>query len=370
MINRLTPKVIAFYLPQFHRIPENDRWWGPGFTEWTNTRKAVPLFPGHYQPREPYRDYYYYLTDPEARQWQANIAREYGVYGFCYYHYWFKGKMLLETPFNEVLRTGEPDFPFCLCWANHHWRRTWIDGSDHDEFLMIQEYGDYPDWKIHFEYLLEAFKDKRYIRVDNKPLFSVYVPWHIERLDEMFCYWDQLAKQNGLDGIYFAEVLSHSNPNPHTSSCIHARIDFEPFYTIVQHHQHNLASQLLKHVTGFDSQAIRLYDYDTVWQGILNRVPLPDKPAFLGAFIDWDNTARMGKNALIFDGASPDKFGYYFSQLIQKAIQIKSEFVFINAWNEWSEGTYLEPDKRYGFGYLEQVKKSTSILNKKSTFQN
>ena len=157
-------KLIAFYLPQYHQIKENDMWWGEGFTEWTNTRKAKPLFPGHHQPREPYNEFYYNLLDPAARQWQADIAKQYGIYGFCYYHYWFKGKQLLETPLKLVLESGEPDFPFCLSWANMSWTRIWYAGED-AEVLLAQEYGDEKDWAEHFNYLMQAFSDQRYIRI-------------------------------------------------------------------------------------------------------------------------------------------------------------------------------------------------------------
>ncbi|MBA4494334.1 glycoside hydrolase family 99-like domain-containing protein [Paenactinomyces guangxiensis] len=351
-------KIIAIYLPQFHRIPENDRWWGEGFTEWTNTRKAKPLFSGHYQPREPYRDYYYDLTDPKARKWQADIAMKYEIYGFCYYHYWFKGKLLLETPFKEVLRTGEPDFPFCLSWANGHWTRTW-DGLEH-HILMRQDYGDEEDWKMHFDYLLPAFMDKRYIRVDNKPLFLIYQPWHVRRCEDMLEYWNKLAKINGLEGIYFVETIGigcHRN-----MPGFNARMLFEPFFTTSYDLPKHTFSRFVKTVPALDQKRyIKLFNYDVVWEQILQRIVPSDKPTFLGAFLDWDNSARRGYDALIFYGAHPEKFVIYFDQLVKKANRVKSEFVFINAWNEWAEGTYLEPDKKYGFGYLEAVKKASEI---------
>ncbi|WP_028403412.1 glycosyltransferase WbsX family protein [Ectobacillus panaciterrae] len=340
-------KTIAFYLPQFHQIPENDKWWGEGFTEWTNTRKAMPLFPEHYQPREPYNDFYYDLTRPEVRKWQADIAKQHGIHGFCYYHYWFKGKRLLERPFNEVLKSGQPDFPFCLSWANEPWTRSW-DGLEHN-VLMPQDYGGKEDWKEHFDYLIQAFQDKRYIRVDDKPLFIIYRPDHIPRCEEMLAYWNVLAKQNGLKGIFFVETLnSFSIPN---TKGFDASVEFEPMYTLI----HGNCSRLWKAIHGYG-----VIDYDKVWECILNRHPSQrHKKVFPGAFVDWDNTPRKGANGGVFVGSTPEKFYRYLTMQIQRAKFVyKSEFLFINAWNEWAEGAYLEPDKRYNLQYLESVKKA------------
>lgn len=343
-------KPIAFYLPQFHQIPENDLWWGQGFTEWTNTRKGQDLFPGHYQPREPFQDYYYDLTDEKARKWQAQIAQKYGIYGFCYYHYWFKGKRLLEKPFNDVLQKGEPDFPFCLSWANEPWTRKW-DGWIHD-VLMPQDYGNEEDWSEHFEFLLTAFKDKRYIRMDNKPLFIIYRPDSIPRCKEMLLYWQNLSKQNGLEGIYFVATLN-GFPIPEVSG-FDACLEFEPLYTLAH------GDQDFRRVVDGYQQKFNVLDYDQLWKCILDRTHLKKNTiTFPGAFIDWDNTARVGNRSLIFKGATPEKFSYYLSQQINNAVnKNNTEFLFINAWNEWAEGTYLEPDKKYGYQYLEAVRKA------------
>lgn len=356
-------KAIAFYLPQYHRIKENDLWWGDGFTEWTNTRKAMPLFPSHYQPREPHNDYYYDLLDPEARQWQADIAKKYGVYGFCYYHYWFKGKQLLETPMKLILESGEPDFPFCLSWANEPWTRIWYAGGEKD-VLIAQEYGDENDWEEHFNYLFRAFSDKRYIRIDNKPIFIIFRPEIIGPYEEMLVFWNELAKKNGLDGIYFINTLT-SFANISDKNCFDASIEFEPGFTIkndlpLLHKSKRLTNRLLKKffsALGCDSNLfLDRNSYDGIWRQILRRKPRKSK-TFLGAFVDWDNSARRNKNALILDGASPDKFQEYFSKQIGRAKRESDcDYIFINAWNEWAEGTYLEPDKRHGYAYLEAVK--------------
>jgi hypothetical protein len=341
-------KLIAFYLPQFHEIPENNQWWGKGFTEWANTKKAQPLFSGHYQPKEPFQNYYYDLTDSSVRNWQADLAKDYGIYGFCYYHYWFNGKMLLEKPLNEVLRTGEPDFPFCLSWANEPWTRKW-DGRN-DLILMPQEYGDEKDWKEHFDYLLKVFQDKRYIRIEDKPLFLIYRPEIIPDCPRMLLYWDELAKQNGLNGIYFINTL-----NGHYPFCeiqrFDASVQFEPHYTLALESKTNLW-----HTVRGDSKKLAL-DYDKIWSIILNRqANHQDKKMIPGAFVDWDNTARRGKDASLCVGASPKKFEKYLSQQIIRAKTLyQSEFLFINAWNEWAEGAYLEPDNKYQFQYLQAV---------------
>jgi len=344
-------KLIAFYLPQFHETDENNGWWGKGFTEWTNTKKAKPLFPGHNQPREPYQDYYYDLTEKHAREWQAQIAKQYGIYGFCYYHYWFKGKRFLHKPIDAILQQGEPDFPFCLSWANDPWTRAWIGASK--EILVDQDYGEIADWKQHFEFLLTAFKDRRYIRVENKPVFLIYRPSDIPNCEEMLEYWQKLAVENGLEGIHFIQTLNRFN-NPQLKG-FDARVEFEPGYTM------NVTNGIHfgRAVDGY-KQKFHLMDYDKYWSYILDRNR--DKEGlktYLGAFIDWDNSARVGGIwPLIFTGATPDKFASYLTQQIKKSMDINSDIIFINAWNEWGEGTYLEPDKQYEFQYLEATKKA------------
>jgi len=253
-------KLIAFFLPQFHRTPENDSWWGEGFTEWTNTRKSQPLYRGHLQPKEPLDDNYYDLTDPGTRQWQANLASTYGVYGFCYYHYWFKGKRLLEKPLNQFLRLGEPDYPFCLSWANEPWTRRWDGGDQH--ILQPQDYGNEHDWEMHFYDLLEAFTDERYIQVHGKPLFLIYRPGDIPRCEEMLQFWNKLAQRNGLEGIYFVRTLGGFPITQQKG--FDASVEFEPHYTFANHHSDNLWN----YMTIGETQHLTA-DYDVIWQMIL-----------------------------------------------------------------------------------------------------
>ncbi|MEV2910723.1 glycoside hydrolase family 99-like domain-containing protein [Paenibacillus larvae] len=344
-------KIISFYLPQFHQIPENDLWWGEGFTEWSNTRKAKSLYPNHYQPREPIEDYYYNLTDPSTRTWQARLASQYGVYGFCYYHYWFKGKRLLERPFKEVLKSGEPDFPFCLSWANESWTRRWDGGKDH--ILIRQDYGNEQDWEEHFYELLPAFQDKRYIRIDGKPVFIIYRSENIPCWEQMALYWRQLAVKNQLKGIFFIQTLG-GFPIPSSSPIIfEARLEFEPHYTL----SHGSLNAMWPQMKVGGEQHLS-FDYDYVWNSILSRSLYRDNiKVFPGAFVDWDNSPRLGNRGLSCIGANPRKFGWYLSEQIRRAKYLyKSEFLFINAWNEWAEGAYLEPDKKYGYRYLESLK--------------
>lgn len=351
-------KIIAFYLPQFHCIPENDLWWGKGFTEWTNTKKAKPLFNGHYQPREPYNDNYYNLLDSETRKWQADLAREYGVYGFCYYHYWFSGKKLLEKPLELVLESGAPDFPFCLAWANEPWTRAWYADREH-EVLIDQKYGNQSDWKDHFLYLLKAFSDKRYIRIDNKPVLLIYRPEAIDCCEEMLNYWNTLAKANGLEGIYYCRMLTCYSKKEWNNR-FDAQVEFEPGYTVKVDPPGlwqvlRLIRRAAKKILGVNTKyLLDIVDYDTIWRQIIQREH--KQKTFLGAFLDWDNTARKSHDPLIMEGATPEKFKAYLIKQLQRSRKNNSEYIFINAWNEWAEGNHLEPDKRSGFSYLEAVR--------------
>ena len=349
------PKLIAFHLPQFHSIPENDSWWGEGFTEWTNVRKSRSLYRGHVQPVVPLGRNYYNLTDPMARQWQADLARRYGIHGFCYYHYWFRGKKLLEA----ILESGQPDFPFCFSWANETWTRRWDGGSN--EVLIQQEYGDEPDWKRHFEYLLPFFRDPRYIRHEGKPVFLVYLPKFFREIPRWIDCWDRWARESGLPGIYLVKTLTAQDPvvgDPGFS----AFASFEPWLTvwrrrgILMDRKMQIRKRLLH-----AQKSLRLchratpfvFGYDEIWRRMLTRPYAQGE--FRGAFVAWDNTPRLGENAKIVHGATPEKFGRYLAPQIAAAAQEGAPFLFINAWNEWAEGAHLEPDERHGHAYLEQV---------------
>jgi hypothetical protein len=353
----MEPKIIAFYLPQFHPIPENDRWWGKGFTEWTNTKKSRPLFEGHYQPREPFGDRYYSLLNEKTQEWQAELAEEYGIYGFCYYHYWFNEKMLLEKPMENMLNNPNIKLPFCISWANEPWTRNW-DGRE-KEVLMPQHYGEEKEWEEHFQYLVKFFKDKRYILKDNKPVFLIYRTNNIPNCEVMIDYWNKRAMDYGFNGVYIIETLTGHQKK----SCINnsnALAEMEPMHTI--RHGLPLWKQSLRFLTKKFNKYINVYDrisYNLIWNCIYNKKRNSSKKVFIGGFVDWDNSARWGRRAMIVTDANPQSFFKYFKKQYEIAKNIDSDFIFFNAWNEWAEGTYLEPDGKYQYQYLEEIRKIT-----------
>lgn len=365
-------KVIAFYLPQFHETKENNEWWGEGFTEWTNVKSSVPLFKGHYQPRVPLNKNYYNLLDNDVKKWQIQLAKQHGIYGFCCYHYWFEGKMLLEKPMEQYLAAKELDFPFCFCWANETWASTWATNKQKPRVLALQTYGGHKAWKEHFEYLLPFFKDRRYICIDGKPLFVIYRPEHHPKLNQMIDYWQNLAKENGLSGIVFAsQQLSFVNDEKVDKSYIDYCIEYQPSFALqdvrskkrqwYENFKGNIVTFIQEHM-GMSlrnfAKGLEKRSYDEVWEKVLQRQPLNNK-MIPGAFVDWDNSPRYGKRALVFKDASPSKFKRYFKQQIVHARDdYKKDMIFIFAWNEWSEGGYLEPDERYGTGYLQALKEA------------
>lgn len=357
-------KIIAFHLPQFHAIPENNKWWGEGFTEWSNTKKAEKLYEDHYQPREPLNDYYYNLLEKKDIKWQVETAKKYGVYGFCYYHYWFNGKLLLEKPVEILLKEKHINMPFCFCWANEPWTRAWDGGEK--EVIMSQTYGNKEKWLEHIQYLIQFFKDERYIKIDNKPVFVIYRTNNINCCEELVSFWNIKCKEAGFDGIYIIEEVNTFQKNPvlENSSAV---IEFEPMLTV--NSNSNISTKIkrklkeqLRKKAGLNF--LDTYDYDDVWKQIINRNSVyKNKKTIHGAFVDWDNTARKKNNATIIKGSSPEKFEKYLTQQLNKSNSQKNEFLFINAWNEWAEGTYLEPDKKNGYEYLEAL--SRAIKNQK-----
>lgn len=365
-------KIIAFYLPQFHTFPENDEWWGKGFTEWTNTKKAKPLFKGQNQPRIPLNENYYNLLDDDVKKYQAKLAKENGIYGFCYYHYWFKdGKKLMEKPLEQMLNNKEIDIPFCLSWANEPWTRRW-DGNE-NEIIMPQEYGGKKEWKQHFEYLYNFFIDGRYIKIGGNPIFIIYKPELIPNINEMLDYWDMLAKQRGINKIEFIYQYPkfHYMKNKDDSKFSYG-IQFEPLFSngdlntvslnkideikFLLRNKSILARKIRNKIY---KNKPKIYSYDDTWTRILETEDTSNK-MILGAFVDWDNTARREKNGTCYIGANPQKFKSYMKKLIEKERkEYHKNIIFINAWNEWAEGAYLEPDEKYGYEYLESIKEVT-----------
>ena len=350
-------RLIAFNLPQFHPTPENDAWWGKGFTEWTNVAKARPLFPGHYQPRIPADLGFYDLRLPEARAAQAELAREYGIEGFCYYHYWFGGRRILERPVNEILASGQPDFPFCLCWANHSWSTVWQGTAD---CLIEQTYPGWDDHAAHFKWLLKAFRDPRYITVNGKPLFVIYKPDDIPHVREVTRIWRQSAIKAGLPGLHLVGV-SHRDENwdPRQRG-----LDASTMQALPKRNGRIPRRYLwtkLKLLSSGNRHELSIYDYEEVLPIFLrsNSADWPDYPLVLP---NWDNTPRSGMRGLVLHDSTPALFRRHLREAIRR-VQSKprdERVVFIKAWNEWAEGNYLEPDMRFGRSYLEVVRQEVS----------
>ncbi len=361
-------KIIAFYLPQFHTFPENDEWWGKGFTEWTNTKKGQPIFKRHYQPHTPMGEKYYDLVQDESvLPSQISMAKEYGVDGFCYYHYWFaNGKKLMEKPIERILRDKSLDMPFCLCWANENWSRRW-DGSE-ESILIAQDYGDRQGWVDHFNYLLEYFRDERYLRDEQgRPILLIYKPQLIDTLDEMLFCWRKLAIEAGLAGICFAcQYPQYSAP---IEQKFDYHIEFEPAATTgipgdnfsrawKISPKYAIEVGLTKALQTTKLRPYKKYSYRNAVFASMRR-PLKDDREWLGAFTGWDNTARRGKNAIVYHGSTPALFEEYVETQLKKSIQAGQEgILFINAWNEWAEGAHLEPDEKYNMGYLEALRRA------------
>lgn len=369
-------KVVALYFPQLHSIPENDAWWGRGFTDWVNVRRAKPQFHGHNQPRVPLDNRYYDQSQVETLKWQVDLANSHGVHGFCHYHYWFEGKQLLETPTNMMLASKNIDFPFCLAWANETWSRRW-DGRDND---ILQEQKHTPDkalWEQHFNYLYRAWSDERAIKIEGKPVFLIYRPHRIEKVAEMFDFWRELASRRGLPGLFFVAMKSYEYPDPLVLKHFDASMHFQPFEALFSpdfprpgiesgalarqfRRLPDRAQDILRALRYRFLPSLTFYDYDEVWAQILKVERDGGLPTFPGAFVDWDNTARYVNRARIFKGVSPERFAQWFSQLVEvtSTRPTSERIIFVNAWNEWAEGTYLEPDARNGYKFLEAIRDS------------
>lgn len=350
-------KLIAFFLPQFHQIPENDLWWGEGYTEWTNLKAFKPIYKSH-KIKRPRKDIgYYNLLERDVRKRQAEMAKDNGIHGFCYYHYWSNGSQLLQKPLELMLEDGEPDIPFMFSWANHNWLNKFYGESS--DILWEQKYSDQAEWEAHYRYLSNFFKHKNYIKIDNKPVFAIYMIAQMDNSFERLSYYDKLAKEDGFDGIYIVSTLgggcfpeNQSVPS-HLESVVSASIEFEPMFTWTNLRDVEFAIKYIlmgkKPVvdTGHFLRKIEKCSFD--------------RKVFRGTFAGWDNTPRMkkGEKALIFTDPSKMKFQNHLSRLMKISEKEKSEFIFINAWNEWGEGAALEPNHINSDDYLKSIKKLT-----------
>lgn len=345
------PKVVAFYLPQFHPVPENDAWWGAGFTEWRNVVRATPQFHGHYQPHIPGELGFYDLRLPETRVAQAELARRHGVDAFCYYHYWFSGRRILERPFDEVLASGSPDFPFCLAWANEPWTRNWDGGSQ--EVLIQQEYSD-EDHDRHIEYLIKAFDDHRYLRIDDRPLFLIYNPKAIPNLPAVLARWRMKCEDAGVGSPLFVcfETFGFLDTDPSQFGC-EGSAEFLP------HGIERYAPRFFNEEPFIPQNFV--VNYDELVEGHL-RAERPAWPHYRCIVPNWDNTPRKKKvMSYVLRGSTPELFRSWASGILQQAYAEQTPIVFINAWNEWAEGTHLEPDLEYGRRYLEALAAARGI---------
>jgi len=364
-------KTIAFYLPQFHPTPQNDEWWGPGFTEWTNVAKARPLFRGHYQPDIPADLGFYDLRLPETREAQAELAKQHGIHGFCYWHYWFAGTSMLERPFNEVLNSGKPDFPFCLAWANHTWSRIWEGLSE--KILIEQTYPGMEDHKNHFYSLLESFKDDRYIKIDGKPLFLIFDPMSIPESKLVLDYWRELAQLSGLKGLYIVasleDVLSVDlevwDPKVHGFDAV--TVSNQTAIAHAKEVTNNIRTKLKKiwhKLPYFNNRPFHIYRYKDALPYFFASTTNDTKyhPCIVP---NWDNTPRHGKKGVVLLKPTPELFRLQVREAILRVFNKKDDrsLIFIKSWNEWAEGNYLEPSIRHGKKFLEVVKEELMKAN-------
>ncbi|AFD08488.1 glycoside hydrolase family 99-like domain-containing protein [Solitalea canadensis] len=362
MNNKIKP--IAIYLPQFHPIKENNEWWGQGFTEWTNVTKSLPKFKGHYQPHLPTDLGFYDLRLHDTLIEQAKLAQEHGIYGFCFYHYWFNGKLLLETPLHNLLKNKTPDFPFCLCWANENWTRRW-DGLE-EEVLIKQDHTIQDDLE-HIKYLITFFKDDRYIKIENKPVLLVYRSELHPQINECTKMWREEVRKEGFEDIYLIRVenfVTNVNPESHGFD---AAMEFAPSFSgqLKKTYKKNVAKYLTTKV--LDKLKIQtradlnnnIYDYRDLIDLMTNR-PVPTYKRFRAICPGWDNSARRKSNATIFINSSPKSYSVWLKDIIDYTKENFSDgeqLFFINAWNEWAEGCHLEPCIKWGKAYLEETKK-------------
>lgn len=354
--------IFSYYLPQFHPVPENDRWWGEGFTEWTNVKKARPLFPGHRQPFRPKELGYYSLDDNETIKKQVKLATKYGVDGFVFYHYWFgNGKTLLEKPILNFLNDPSIDFKFCVCWANESWKGTW-HGASKNQLLQEQKYLGRKDYEKHFEFLLPFFLDERSLKIEDKPVYQIYVPESIPNLDTYIETFNQLAKEVGLNGIYWIGVKCSDDFDP-LKFGIQGLINGN-LRKINQYHKKSINGMFSRF--GLSNPLIRKYKnwpkripYRIVrfcLEDFKNRYDFDFYPL---AIPNWDNTPRVHQEGTVYTGCSPKEFKKHLSACIKQAKKNQNpdkQIVFIKSWNEWAEGNILEPEKKFGLGYLKVIK--------------
>lgn len=360
-------KVISYYLPQFHPFKENDEWWGPGFTEWTNVGKAKPLFRGHYQPKVPADLGYYDLRVPEVAEQQAELAREAGISGFVYWHYWFgNGRKLLEMPAERMLQTGRPDFPFCFAWANHGWwRKSWMPNGS-DEILMAQEYPGIEDVDAHFYYCLPFFKDERYMRYNGRPVFMIYKHIDYKEVAQFISRWNELAQKEGLaDGFYFStgllsyDTLQDATDKGFSSGVldVNARENLIPSFR-------KRAIDFVKRKMGLQDVGMpKKFDYMELVSQAWNNA-IYDRDDVIPLILpNWDHTPRSGKRGYLYTNTCPENFGKMLTKVLPLIAKKQNKLLMLKSWNEWGEGNYMEPDLKYGHGFINMLKQKLNEIN-------
>ena len=354
------PLILAYYLPQFHTFPENDLWWGKGFTEWTNVKKAKPLFWGHKQPRIPTELGYYDLTNPEIRIRQAELAKEAGIGGFCYWHYWFNGKQLMNKIVDEVAETGSPDFPFCLAWANESWsKKMWNKDCSGDKLLIEQTYNGVEDCRNHYLYARNLFKNKNYVRIDGRPFFLIYKPQYHPQIEQHINLWNKWIREDGIaDSIYFVANLDQEADKEKIISYGFSAVNPSSNARALYAHYH------LRRAHAFFADLKRDY------LGIPFKIRMENvnksivKPEFDSAedvipvlFPQWDHSPRSGKKAFVVTHSTPELFGLQAKSIINLVKNKRNKIIMLKSWNEWAEGNYMEPDELNGRGFINALKK-------------
>lgn len=357
-------KIIAYYLPQYHYIPENDRWWGKNFTEWTNVRNCRPLFHKHRQPYLPLNENYYNLLDRNTLEWQVSLCSKYGIYGWAIYHYWYKGRLLLEKPTQNLLLWKDLPIHFCLTWANHDWTNSWAGGCD---LLVEQEYGEEKDWSRHYNYLSPFFHDDRYIKINNRPLFIIYRPQDVPALDKMVSFFNSECRKDGFDGIYIVNTIwmpQEMKEKRIINSC--DALTFKEFRFSQIALRNDKSLRIRNRVNNFVFQMylkrisadhLEVYSYKTMTNTSFRLMSklTSDRPLYYNVFTSWDTTPRYKEKASIIIGATPSSFKKHLKRMLRLSNDNSADYLFVRAWNEWGQGMTLEPSQLYGYGYLEAV---------------